>query len=209
MRWLILVIIFSLASCVKNVDKYSHRLILNKDDQTILNKQCHEIEQIGDLSEYLRFIKQETNKMFQLIDEMDDEIDNTEKIIVISEKISEAVEKARALIGEDYTAPRWNYEVKWQINQKDFKKFIGNYLPNGLEVTKIKPISASLFGERNDELLKGLRYKFAKKNVDFSYKNKGSSLEICQLQKTRMLLVEVHYRHTIGNNKRFFNLIHR
>jgi hypothetical protein len=42
--------------------------------------------------------------------------------------------------------------------------------------------------------------------VNINYKNSASSLELCQLHQTMMIIVEVEYRNKLMKNKSVFNL---
>ncbi len=205
---IIILLCLLFTGCIRNIDKQAYELTLTQADEDALWKSCREIDQIGNLSEYMRLIKLETDLMLELIDNLEIH-DSAAEVIELNDSIAENINEARKLIDVSYTTPQWQYQVKWRVDRKDFKGLIGNYLPKGFKIQSIRPVTARLFGEEADHLLSGLKYAQKGKSIEFTYAGLGSSLEICQLQKTRMIVVEVSYRNVVNHNKRIFNLINR
>jgi hypothetical protein len=203
----ILLLLFLLSSCVKVVDQASFRLNLNNEDEETVLTLCKELDHIGSVQEHFMLLNHYSLSLIELVDNFEEGLDDD--FYHLNSQIQEQVEILRSLLDERFSTSYWDYSVEWYVGREEFKKFLGLYLPHGFKLTRIDKVAATFFGERNDFLLSNLDVQFDKQSLKATYHGHGSALEICQLQKTRHLLLRTNYRHLGRDKKRYFNLIHR
>jgi len=195
-------------SCVKNVDKSALSIKTNDAEKLELLQHCEDLESQGDILYQLTDIKQLMGDLFDLLEDLKADDDFTEAIR-ISKRINQLILAVQSKLEPQYTTARWNYEVQWKIDRTDFNDLLGAQFQRGFRITKFKAKSASFLGRKNNEMLKNLKIKQDGNRLFFSFESVGSSLELCQLNRTRMIVVEVHYKNLVNNNFRRFNLISR
>jgi hypothetical protein len=208
MRWPVLFIILILSvGCIRNVDKNSFILHLNEDEFESVTRLCQELGEIGHIREHLLMMQLLADEFLALVDDYAN--DHVNRLSEIGQKVNAHSAAIRRLISDEYLVEQFSYSVEWKVESKDFKKFLGRYLPKGFELIHIEKVDASYAGVSSPELLDDLGVSFGRRWIQAEYKAIGSALEICQLQTTRMLVIRADYRHLAHTNSRFFNLVHR
>ena len=203
-----LVLIFSLAlgGCYKTVTEKQLTLKMNQGEKEILQKECAEINSQGDIMKLLAEIKSDTNEVISILE--GDNLESEEsRIELLADRIDQKTKLVLSLSRDSWVKERWDFEVKWLLDREDFKDLWGSHLKNGFQITRAKLQDAYLMGEKRSDLLDHVRLTRKGSRVEIFYQNRGSSLEICQLQKTLMIMAEVNYRNITNKNVRYFNLI--
>lgn len=208
MKWTMPLLIFLLTGCIRNIDKSSFAIDLHNSDHDRVQELCQELGDIGYLQEHFFLLKKETDLFLGLIENYESPAD-IEEIRTTEQDLNNRISRIKSLINAEYTVAKFDYEVRWEVSEDDFKKLVGNYLPYGFRVLEVKKLGASFWGVDAPQLIEQLRVEPQKKGFRAAFRAKGSALEVCQLQQTRLLLVEVRYRHLLHERKRVFNLIHR
>lgn len=204
----LLVLIFSLAlgGCYKTVTEKQLTLKMNKEEKEILQKECTEINSQGDIMKLLAEIKRDTNEVIGILEGDNLEAEES-RIEILADRIDQKTKLVLSLSRDSWVKERWDFEVKWLLDREDFKDLWGSHLKNGFQITRAKLQDAYLMGEKRSDLLDHVRLTRRGSRVEIFYQNRGSSLEICQLQKTLMIMAEVNYRNITNKNVRYFNLI--
>lgn len=200
-----LTLLMTLSGCYKTKVETQAKLIMNEDEQEHLFNECKVINKSGDILNLLSEIKHETDDVFKLL-EGDDILSSQNKVKELASSIDKKSKAVIFLSNTDWVSSIWNYEKVWEINNDDFNDTIGAHVKNGFTITNSIIQKVYFMGEERSDLLDKIIMKREGNNIQISYKNIGSSLELCQLQKTLMILVEVSYRNITNRNHRFFNL---
>ncbi|PJB53060.1 MAG: hypothetical protein CO099_09190 [Bdellovibrio sp. CG_4_9_14_3_um_filter_39_7] len=195
-------------SCVKNIDKSAMSINTNDEERVELLQHCEELESKGDILGQLNDIKQLMGDLFDLLEDLKADDDFTEAI-KISKRINLLITEVQSKLEPQFTTARWNYEVQWKIDRTDFNDLLGAQFQRGFKITKFIPKSATFLGRENDEMLGKLKIRQDGNRLFFTFESIGSSLELCQLNRTRMMVIEVHYKNLVNHNFRRFNLISR
>ncbi|GAB4414322.1 MAG: hypothetical protein OHK0056_21090 [Bacteriovoracaceae bacterium] len=194
--------------CVKNVEKVQERLILTDGEREELAQHCEELSEYGDFVSLTDEINRKTENLLQMLEDLQSDDDTTEAY-ELSEHIRGLIAKAKMMLGEKYKVRKWSYELLWKIDRSDFDDLLGARFRKGFRMTKLDLVGASILGERDDDLLKNLTTQMTRETLAAQYLGKGSSLELCQLSKTRIFMIDIHYKNIINHNYRRFNLISR
>lgn len=204
----ILLFSFILCSCIKNVDKSALSIHTNDQESRDLKQHCDELESKGDVINQIQDINHLTEDLLSLLEEAKVDDDFSE-ILKVSDRISKLIEIIISQLDQRYITPRWNYDISWKIDRTDFNDLLGAQFKKGFKIVDAKLKSASFYGHQRDDLLKDLKMRQDGNRLYFNYIGLGSSLELCQLNRTRMFLVEVDYKNIVNRNLRRFNLISR
>lgn len=194
--------------CFKTVREGQFLLRVNDvEKETILNE-CREINAEGDIMKLLAEIKEETDEVIAIL-ESDNLKDARLRIETLADDIDVKTKKVISLSRENWIQSKWDYEAKWILNHEDFKDLWGTHIKRGFELKDVKLQDIYLMGEKRSDLLSNIVLVKKGNMVEITFKNYGSSLEICQLNKTLMILTKANYRNIKNKNIRYFNLILR
>jgi len=208
MKLSLLIILLALTGCIRSVEKSSFRLQVSDHQNDRLNQLCEEMRQISSLQEHFRLLELAADEFIDLMEGYRHPEDYS-IVVNINERVEFHAARIKELIHNDFLVEKFDYEVEWIVDKKDFRNFLGHYLPRGLEIESVEKVGAVYFGEERHDLLESLEVSFEAKGFTALYRSNGSALEICQLQNTRMLFLQVNYRHLLHRQSRTFNLIYR
>jgi len=99
----------------------------------------------------------------------------------------------------------WDFEAKWVINKKDFKCLITSHV-NELEITGCELLKIFFHGEERNDLKQNVTVIERENEIMINYKNCGSGADLCQLNNTLMILLDVSYEDLAYRTHRYFNL---
>jgi hypothetical protein len=201
---LVLSVNLFLFGCIKN--KTERNVVFNIDEAelNVLNSQCMEMESHGDImvlfkdisrhtSSILKALENPTSKSQQLIHALAIQINNKSKLV-------------SELSKTEWTTEKWDHEVVWRIDEADFKKTFGTHFQGGFEILNSSIKDVYFMGEQRDDLKDRLEIVKEGNLVLIKYKSKASSLEICQLEKTLIIVSEIKFRNIRQIQTHYFTL---
>lgn len=194
-----------LSGCYKTVNEKQFSLKLSEGEKNALMADCKEINSSGNIMTLLSEIKSLTDEAV-LILEGEDLIKKEERIRNLAEAIDKKTKQVLTLSKSEWSSMRWGYEVKWVLDRQDFDDLLGAHFKKGFAITKAKVQGVSFLGEKRDDLIGEVLMSKKADKIVVSYKNTGSSLELCQLNRTMMIFMKLNYRNITNNNERYFNL---
>lgn len=204
MKALILLILLGFVGCVQPKSERNITFNMPQEDLEVLKKHCEEINSHGDILALLREIKNDTQKVLRIMENPDYE--SRSELTLLAEQISERSQKVSLLSRAEWTTERWEHEIAWRIDEEDFKKSIGTFFRNGFAILDAKVDSIYLMGQLNKKILTHMSIEHQENLVVIKYKGIGSSLELCQLQKTLLVILDIHARSLNQHKHHFFNL---
>ena len=201
---LLLILIFT-ASCYRVTKVTQRDLFLDPAEKVSLTAQCREINSSGNILELLAEIKNETKVAFAILEHGDVE-DQAIKL----EKIANSVEKKAAIVMSlsktEWTTEMWNYEAQWTVNKNDFTGLIDPPVEIGFKITDFEIQDIFFAGVRRSDLINKFSIHGNRREVVVSYKAQGTSLELCQMNRTLMVILKAKYKNFANNSQRYFNL---
>lgn len=195
----------SLAGCYKTKTEKQVQFKMEPEDKKTLMQQCEEMKSYGNIMQLLAEIKADKDEVLKLL-EAEDMREHSEKISGLASDIHEKSEAIIALSKGEWVDPKWEFEVNWVIDNDDFKDVLGSHLKKTFEIKDTLIQKIFFNGQLRSDLMKNISLVEARNKVIVNYRNRGSSLELCQLHKTLMVLVNVKYRNITNRNNRYFNL---
>ncbi|HEX7674564.1 MAG TPA: hypothetical protein VF412_10345 [Bdellovibrio sp.] len=204
--WILaLLVLFSLTGCLKTKSSSQSSIDMTADDKKTLVQDCIDMKAQGNIFELLARIKKDTDRILGILS--DEKLNTKEdEIRALADRISENAKKVESLSSEAWTTARFNQDIKWDIDAYDFKDLIGPHM-GGFKIRDYEISGVYLMGAKRDDLLGNLTMTSDEEGIHISYKNKASSLEVCELQKTLMIVVEVRYQNVLLKGTRYFDLI--
>lgn len=194
---LLLISLVFLFGCIKNKPERNISFDMSQSEYEDLKKECAEISSNGDILVLLNEIKKDTRKIFKLLG-VPNPTESKEEITILADGIADKSQKVITLSKHEWTMDRWKHEIKWRIDEGDFKK--------RSQILDQKVDSIYFMGEQRDDLKDKIFILKNGNNLMISLKKPGSALEICQLQKTLNIIVEVKLKSIKSIKKRYFNL---
>jgi hypothetical protein len=195
---------FTLTSCYKTKVVSQMDFDMDENEKETLMQQCDEMSSYGDVMQILHEIKSETNEVLQLLSTEDMRM-NEKRVSALVDSINKKSYLVIALSRSEWVDQRWNFEAKWSIDKNDFKDVLGVHVGQ-FKITKAQLQKVFFHGEQREDLLQNVSITEGDNQIVINYKNRGSSLELCQLHKTLMILVDVNYKNITNKNHRYFNL---
>lgn len=206
LKLLTLAFCLSLGGCYKTVTEGQFVLKINDAEKETLLNDCRQINAEGDIMKLLAEIKADTNEVIGIL-EGDDIEGARAQVETLADGIDIKTKKVISLSRGNWVDSRWDYEAKWMLNREDFKDLWGTHIKNGFQLNRAKLQDVYFMGEKRSDLLGNVNLVKKGNTVEVTFKNRGSSLEICQLNKTLMIMAETNYRNIKNRNVRYFNLI--
>ena len=189
-----------LSGCLER--KVTSRSPLDTASESQLKSECQQMAENGDLRALMREIHEQTDQILTLSSAVDTLV-HRQEIEDLGAEIHDKVTRARALIQPEWTTSKWNYEVQWSIDDKDLLKIKG---PEFFEFQSVKVESVILEGIQRPDLINQINLKVDPRKILVGLKKMANSLEICQMQETFSVVVEVHYRFLFYSYKKYFRL---
>lgn len=205
-KCLLLLLMLSLTSCYKTITEKQIAFAMDETEKDKLFTVCNEINAQGDIQRLLFEIKKKTREAIVLLGDGEDIPKKSDRIEEIALSVDEMTKKVISLSRTEWVSDQWNYEVSWSIDKNDFDDLLGTRFSRGFEISDTKLHDIIYMGEKRNDLAPNISWTQNGNVIELKYKNSGTSLELCQLHKTLMILIEVKYRHIKNKNVRFFNL---
>jgi hypothetical protein len=141
--------------------------------------------------------------------------------------VNEVSEKSKSVIllsKADWVSDKWDYGISWVLRRDSFHDQLLKKIGSNFEIVSTKLIDVYYNGEKRNDLAEHITTTVETGTVDrlesngiitpvtqtysvnVDYKSRGSSLELCQLQRTMMIILEVEYKNKAMIDKRYFNL---
>lgn len=195
----------SLSACLKAKTETHSSYNLSAKDKAELRNECTEMFKNGDINSLLNTIKMNRNQIMRLL-ELENFIDYEKEISRLADSISEACDKVKALGKPEWNFSKFDRKISWTVDQKDFKN-VFKINTESFSFDDVKVLGISLSGQKRTDLEKNISMLNRGDYLQISYTNKASALELCQLEKTLMIVLEVKHDGFIKTYTRYFNLI--
>lgn len=197
--------LLNLTGCLKTKSSRQSSVDMTADDKKALMQDCSDMKAQGNIFELLSSIKKDTDRVLVLLS--DEKLNtNEEEIRNLANRISENSKKVESLSSENWSTARFNQDIKWDIDVYDFRDLIGPHMRE-FKIRDFEITGVYLMGGKRDDLLEDITATSDEDGIHISYRNKVSSLEVCELQRTLMIVVEVRYQNVLLKGTRYFNLI--
>lgn len=191
-----------LTGCLKSRSETNASFEVSQDDLRVLKNHCEEIKQNGDILELLKAIKLNVDEVFRILDKENPD-QYVGQISILTGKVSELSKKVISLARDEWTISLWQHQIYWNITPIDF----GNrYMNMGFAMKSSFIHSIYLQGEKRDDLKNLVNLDTTQKKLTATYMGQGSSLELCQLQKTMVIIVGVKFKALGITRTQYFNL---
>jgi hypothetical protein len=195
-----------MSGCFKTIVAKQSTLEMNAIDKNSVGNACKEINSQGDIFKLLKEIKNDTNEVIKILE--DGDLPSKEaRVTEIASKVDQKTKLVLTLSKAEWVSNQWTYEVKWNVDEEYFDDLLGAHIKNGFDLKKAVIQDVYFMGEKRADLIKKMKLVKDGNTFFVTYKNKASSLELCQLHKTLMVIVKVDYRNITNRNERFFNLM--
>ncbi len=193
---LALMILASLMSCVQN-NAHSYLQLGGIKKRELIRLDCRGIEAHGNIKQHLDIISQSTEEVLSLLE--------SKNPLLYQQRISELAEivKMKASLVHELSRVEWT-DAKW-FTRLGWSFFPdprpGNWLIENIQVENVY-----LMGDKRDDLVAKVEFWEKHGWIYVNLERYASSLEICQLQKTMMVVLKVTL--TSGKKERtyFYNL---
>lgn len=197
--------IFILVGCVRHKAEVQISKGNNAEEEQTISQHCSEIESQGDIFELLRLIKLNTDEVFGIL-ERGNSLDQGEELSLLAKDIQEKSDKVIFLSRSEWTINQWEEKITWELDRRDFKSVLGKLFAGGFEILEPTIHSVYYQGQERNDLKEKLQLQSDSGSIVVTYHNRSSSLELCQLQKTMMIILEVKFRNLKWITTRYFNL---
>lgn len=199
--------VLTLTSCLKTKTESQTKFHMNEIEKLEVHQACTAMKTEGNILNLLSKIKQDTDQILNLLKQ--ENVTKEEKqISLLAKRISFNAKKVRSLSQDDWTDSKYDHEIQWDITYDDFHDLLSFYTGT-FEILDFDIRGIYLLGEERQDLKDSTRVVYDNDGIHLTYKNKASSLELCQLEETLMIVVEVKYNALVNEKTRYFNLIVR
>ncbi len=196
-----------ISSCFKVQKKREAEMILSQEERDELIQTCQQLNSQGDMMKLLKEIKNETDNVFEILDS-GMMLEKKDQLTKLSESINKKAFLVTSMSRTEWVNPRFEYTASWLISSKDFRDLAGAHLNGGLKFLDLKLSHVILSGQKRDDLKEHIEIKKNDETVyKISFQQAATALEMCQLNQTLMVVVELDYKNVINKNNRFFNLV--
>lgn len=187
---------FILVGCVQN-SPHSYLQLGGTERQELIKQDCKDISAHGSILDHLEGISRSTEEVLTLLE--------TKNPLLYQHRIEElaSVIKTKAAMVHELSKPEWT-DSKWVTRLGWF--FFPDPRPGNWQIKDIKVETVYLLGERRDDLAAKVEFWERLGWINVNMERHASSLELCQLQKTLMVVFKVTL--TSGKRERtyFYNL---
>jgi hypothetical protein len=208
MKWHILflaTVLINLSGCLKTKTSRQSSYGLSNTDKAEVQGICEAMEAHGDIWALLRKIKRDTNQVLEILESPEAETQVSE-ISKLAEGISEASVKVQELAKAEWTEQKYEHGVRWDIDAYDFKDLIGTKV-GGFVIRDFQLNDVYFLGKKRPDLKMQIQVSKDYDGIHVKYESKTSALDLCQLEKTLMVVIEVRYKNVFAQGTRYFNLI--
>ncbi len=183
-------------------EKQSERIKMDTASEVLLENDCRDMNEIGDIKSLLNEIHQKIDLVLKLSADADPRLHEKE-IGLLGNQIHEYSLQLESLLKPEWTDSRWPYQAQWNIFDHDLSAIKGRKV---FEFKSVKVQSVILKGIERPDLIKDVNIKFNSNSLEVRIKKTANSLEICQLQDTFAVILSVHYRVLFKDLTKYFKL---
>ena len=196
-----------LTACLKTKTETQSSYGMNQADRAMLAAECKAMAEEGDILALLKIIKKDTDTVLSVLDSENPE-KQVAKVSALADRISDNSERVKSLAKGEWVETKYEHTLKWKINVEDFKDLLGAHV-GGFSLRDFEVNSVYYMGQKRSDIIPLIETSGDENEITVKYSSRGSSLELCQLEKTMMIVVEVKYRNVLVKGTRYFNLISR
>lgn len=183
-------------ACVENTPYTTQQLGGPEKKQLILND-CREIAKHGDMIEHFELIDRNTKELLALLGAKNP-FSQEARIHELVDELKMSSKSAMELARPEWTKEKWSSILGWS--------FFPEPKPGNWFIYQVKVHSVYLMGENRNDLIPHLEYTERGGWLYVSFQRYLSSLELCQLQKTLMVVFEIKFQSGKRTRTYLYNL---
>lgn len=183
-------------------EKEGERIAMEPDAEIQLRMDCQRMNEISDIKELLNQIHLKSNLALKLSSEPDP-TQHLKEIDILGAEIHKYALQVESLLKPDWTDSKWQYQARWSITNHDLATA---HIGKLLKVKNIKIQNVVLEGVARPDLMNAVRVKANSNIIEIGILKTANSLEICQMQKTFVIVLSVQYRVLLKDFTKYFKL---
>jgi hypothetical protein len=200
---IIIGLIFFSYGCVQPKTERNVMFHMGPEEYSILQGHCEEMNLQGDILSLLQGIKLDVQEVLLLLKSPGKS--TRIQLSNLAEQIEIKSFKIQSLSKVEWTTEKWNHEIVWKIDKEDFEmwaeRFRGNFIVREAQIESIY-----FMGLKRDDLIEKVTIEYGDTGVLVKFKSLGSSLELCQLQKTLIIVSDIHFENARFKRHQLFSL---
>lgn len=197
-------IVVLITGCLHTKSEQQEVYKLTTEDEKIVSDICFQVTQTGDLWALITRIKAHSREVLSLLSSKN--VKSEEKrIAFLADEISSDTKKVQSLSRVEWNTPLYPREIVWKIDETDFPDLIAVRLKK-FNITSVTIKELYVHGERRDDFMNQVKINEASGAYEVRYSNVATGLELCELDKTLVLVVEVQFRNLLIQDSRIFSL---
>ncbi len=154
-------------------------------------EECKEIDETGDMRKLLSDIRKDVDEVLRLLEQPS--VKTNEQVHILAQEVAHKSTKVQFLSKPEWTTPKWDHEIQWDLTLNS-------------NLTSAKVVEVYFMGTKRTDLISHFELDIRQNNVSVSYRNQASSLEICQLEESYVVILEVKSRGRIKTKRSLFSL---
>ena len=191
---------FMLLGCLQ--EKEGERIAMEPSAEIQLKNDCQSMNEISDIKELLSQIHLKSDLAIKL-SSVPDPRQHLKEIDILGEEIHKYALQVESLLKPEWTDSKWQYQARWSITNHDLSTA---HIGKLLKVKNIKIQNVVLEGVARPDLMKAVRVKTNPNLIEIGILKTANSLEICQMQKTFVIVLSVQYRVLLKDFTKYFKL---
>lgn len=200
---LIICLCFLSYGCVQPKTESNVTFLMDPTEYNILQSHCEEINSQGDILSLLQEIKLDVQKVLRLLKSPGKS--TRSQLSYLAEQIEVKSFKIQTLSKVEWSTEKWNHEIIWKIDEKDFGKW-ADRLRESFIFGEAQIESIYFMGLKRDDLKGKMTFEYSDSGVLVKFKSLGSALELCQLQKTLIIVLDIHVENSNFKKHQLFSL---
>jgi hypothetical protein len=193
----------SAVSCMRPIKQ--DQIQFSGHDLESINSECELIKNEGSILDLIKVIKMNHKKVMTLLERNDPSLE-IDKIKELALSSKESGEKIRSLIRSDWSKGKWNQEISWSIHKSDFSPTTGAHIPQGFKMLDAEIDSIYFMGEEREDLRGQISFELVNGVVRVKFSTLASSLDVCELQRSLVIVTAIKFRSLNSIYKQWFNL---
>lgn len=193
-----------LSGCLHLKTESQSSFYMSPQQEIEVNGICSDMLLDGNILSLLQNIKTTTDHVLNLIES--DPTHNRDKISKLANEITSDTEKVKSLSRPEWTETKYDHVLGWLIDDRDFNDSAETHL-NQFKLIGAELINIYFMGQIRNDLKSKLLLNFDPSGIQIQFRNKTSAMDLCQLEKTLMIVVKVKSKRLFSKNSRYFNLI--
>lgn len=192
----IIVFLMFFVGCVQNIPN-SYLQLGGSERGELIDQECKEISLYGNILDHLKIISQSTDEILSLL--------HTKNPLIYQNRITELADtvKLKAALAHELSRPEWT-NAKWFTRLG--WSFFPDPIPGKWAIKNIQVETIYLIGDKRDDLSSKIEFWERNGWIYVNLERQVSSLEICQLQKTMMVVFKVKLAFGKKERSYFYNL---